>query len=197
MDDVAQQLAIRVREQLPAILQDLLQTGHDPLGQPLKLECSLSAEGHGGSSGKTRVPVAAVDIGLIHETISASSLGVRGDQRVDKANGVGRRKSASRYLDPDERLNSPSKRARLRDTENRADGAASSNVMASQRCRAPHRLAHTNGSLSNRALQPSTFEKFIQGVWDSIFSGIRMDPAEVIEQWQAIESSGMLCCPAS
>jgi hypothetical protein len=29
-------------------------------------------------------------------------------------------------------------------------------------------------------------------VWDSIFSEIRMDPAEVIEQWQAIESSGML-----
>ena len=42
----------------------------------------------------------------------------------------------------------------------------------------------------NPALAPSTFDKFIGGVWESIYSGLHMDPTEVIEQWQAIESSG-------
>ncbi|KAF2173133.1 hypothetical protein M409DRAFT_17080 [Zasmidium cellare ATCC 36951] len=45
-------------------------------------------------------------------------------------------------------------------------------------------------SPDNPNLQPSTLEKFIGGVWESIFSGVKLDPAEVIEQWQAIESSG-------
>ncbi|CZT24528.1 related to SET domain protein [Ramularia collo-cygni] len=40
------------------------------------------------------------------------------------------------------------------------------------------------------SLQPSTFSKFINGIWESIFSGNRLDPGEVIEQWQAIELGG-------
>lgn len=40
------------------------------------------------------------------------------------------------------------------------------------------------------SLQPSTFQKFINGIWDSIFSGNRLDLVEVIDQWQAIESGG-------
>ena len=33
-------------------------------------------------------------------------------------------------------------------------------------------------------------ERFVNGIWESLYSGIRMDPAEVIGQWQAIESNG-------
>jgi len=42
----------------------------------------------------------------------------------------------------------------------------------------------------NPVFQPSSLQKFVKGVWESIFSSIRMDPTEVIEQWQAIESNG-------
>jgi len=42
----------------------------------------------------------------------------------------------------------------------------------------------------NPIFQPSSLQKFINGVWESIFSSVKMDPTEVIEQWQAIESSG-------
>ncbi|EGP91172.1 uncharacterized protein MYCGRDRAFT_89242 [Zymoseptoria tritici IPO323] len=42
----------------------------------------------------------------------------------------------------------------------------------------------------NPHLQPSTLDKFINGIWENIYSGSKLDPAEVIEQWQAIESSG-------
>lgn len=40
------------------------------------------------------------------------------------------------------------------------------------------------------SLQPSSVQKFINGIWESIFSGNRLDPVEVIDQWQAIESGG-------
>jgi hypothetical protein len=33
-------------------------------------------------------------------------------------------------------------------------------------------------------------DKFINGIWENIYSGSALDPAEVIGQWQAIESSG-------
>ncbi|KAI6876381.1 SET domain-containing protein [Hortaea werneckii] len=42
----------------------------------------------------------------------------------------------------------------------------------------------------NPSMQPSTADKFIGGVWDSIYSGIKLDPVDVVEQWQAIESNG-------
>ncbi|OQO03182.1 hypothetical protein B0A48_11437 [Cryoendolithus antarcticus] len=42
----------------------------------------------------------------------------------------------------------------------------------------------------NPILQPPSLSKFINGVWESLFSGTKLDPVEVIEQWQAIESSG-------
>lgn len=42
----------------------------------------------------------------------------------------------------------------------------------------------------NPVFQPSSLHKFINGVWESIFSSVKMDPTEVIEQWQALEPSG-------
>ncbi|TKA78210.1 hypothetical protein B0A55_03769 [Friedmanniomyces simplex] len=43
----------------------------------------------------------------------------------------------------------------------------------------------------DQTLQPSSLDnKFINGIWHSIYSGIKLDPTEVIQQWQAIESSG-------
>ncbi|TKA24420.1 hypothetical protein B0A50_06740 [Salinomyces thailandicus] len=42
----------------------------------------------------------------------------------------------------------------------------------------------------NPSVQPSTLDKLVSGVWASIYGGIKLDPVEVIGQWQAIESSG-------
>lgn len=42
----------------------------------------------------------------------------------------------------------------------------------------------------NPVFQPSSLQKFVKGVWESIYSSVKMDPTEVIEQWQAIESNG-------
>jgi hypothetical protein len=42
----------------------------------------------------------------------------------------------------------------------------------------------------NPVFQPSSLQKFVKGVWESIYSSIKMDPTDVIEQWQAIESNG-------
>jgi hypothetical protein len=42
----------------------------------------------------------------------------------------------------------------------------------------------------NPVFQPSSLQKFVKGVWESIYSSIKMDPTDVVEQWQAIESNG-------
>ncbi|KAF2721168.1 SET domain-containing protein, partial [Polychaeton citri CBS 116435] len=42
----------------------------------------------------------------------------------------------------------------------------------------------------NHVMQPSTLAKYINGVWESLFSGIKLDPAEVIDQWQSVQSNG-------
>ncbi|KAK5733386.1 hypothetical protein LTR17_009758 [Elasticomyces elasticus] len=51
-------------------------------------------------------------------------------------------------------------------------------------------FAKTTRVPDNPALQPSSLEKYIGGVWDSIYGGIKLNPSEVIEQWQAIELGG-------
>ena len=42
MEDITQRLALQVSEQLPGILQHLLQGGFDPEDQDLQLQCHLT-----------------------------------------------------------------------------------------------------------------------------------------------------------
>ena len=42
----------------------------------------------------------------------------------------------------------------------------------------------------NPVHQPSTLEKYISGVWESLYAGPKIDISEVVEQWQAIEADG-------
>lgn len=206
MEDVARQLAMQVSEQLPGILHQLVQGGFDPGDHPLQLECSLTAGDTTTRTTNSLVQVASINIGRdltpipsagvtqstgntrsgrhthplsqhgkSHPTSSDSNHGSRtvpdvpdSDSRPTKRRkGTGRPRTA----DSGSSIDSNSKALVQRDE----DGA-----MAMQKKR----------TSENPALQPSTLDKFITGVWDSLFSGVRMDPTEVIEQWQAIESSG-------
>jgi hypothetical protein len=83
----------------------------------------------------------------------------------------------------------PAKRARRQISASAGTAHTNDSTMAMQDRRSvagPHRKRVSD----NPAQRPSTFDKFVHGVWESLYSGIRMDPAEIIEQWQAIESNG-------
>jgi hypothetical protein len=203
MDDIAQQLAWQVSAQLPDILERLLQSGHDP--DSLQLECSLTPSGHGTQSDAQRVRVAAVDLntGLTPYSSPApltqhpfAELSLNGATSsgfaADQAWSIppyATPKSPVQHSASAIESNRPSKRPRNHYAAQTSDLAAKSTANVSGKV-SHDGLLRKKQAPNNPALQPSTFQKFVNGTWDSLYSGIRMDPAEVIGQWQAIESSG-------
>ena len=198
MNSIAQQLALRVSEQLPGILDQLIQSGFDPEQQKLQLECSLTSGNVESRTTADRVPVAAVDIG--RDFTSSSSL-----REAPQASGFFERLSNSLPLidNPVPSSSAWSGRAESMPSDNMLrtnrrhkepieddasaialQSGASSSIISS--VGSPRRKRPPD----NPDLQPSSYDKFIGGIWESLFSGIQMDPLEIIEQWQAIESSG-------
>ena len=207
MEDIAKQLVLQVNEQLPGVLQQLLRRGFNPGNQPLQLECSLTAGTTSARETDSRVQVASVALG--RDLTPLSSAGTPQDHSTTSTEGLARSpphvensesSSPSWNFRPIQAPNSrhesdnrPVKR-RKETKGHRHEGSDSSIDIDSPRV-APTvengtRTVQKKRTTDNPALQPSTLSKFISGVWDSIFSGVRMDPAEVIQQWQAIESSG-------
>lgn len=207
MEELARQLALQVQEQLPGILQTLQEGGFDPDSQPLQLECSLTA-GNAGVPTNNRLPVAALSIGR-DLTPFSNAMTPR-----SHSHGFPESYSGSLPMTDVSQPQSPSWNVRLGDgpispedsdsrpNKRRKDARRSSRpsndiVASTSKDQSPSNslVRRDDGQRKKRvsdnpALQPSTFDKFISGVWESIYSGLRMDPTEVIEQWQAIESSG-------
>ncbi|KAK3055656.1 hypothetical protein LTR09_003577 [Extremus antarcticus] len=194
MDDITQGLARQVSEQLPRILEELLQAGHDPATQPLQLNCTLTTVSQAPASTDNRLQVAAVDIGSHLVPFSPPASTLQADPLLASSNGGPSRpprntsNSATNLpsqfgsLDQDG-SGRPSKRAR---PNHDMTIASISNPQQSVLVE-PARRKRVQSHLAGR---PSSFDKFVSGIWDSLYSGVRIDPAETIEQWQAIESSG-------
>lgn len=205
MEDIARQLALQVSEQLPAILQTLQEGGFDPESNPLQLECSLTA---GNGLRADSVPVAQLSIGRdftpfssvvgtpqsSHHGFSDAYPGsVSMTDTSQPSSPTWGWRTGGDHASQDDSDSRPNKR--------RKDAAMSSNHSGqlTQRSRAGQTsttalVPKDDGPRKKRisdnpALQPSTFDKFVGGVWESIYSGLRMDPTEVIEQWQAIEGT--------
>lgn len=203
MDDIAQQLAWQVSAQLPNILEQLLRSGHDP--DSLQLECSVTPSGQGTASAVQRVRVAAVDLNsgfspysspapLQHNPFAELSL----EGPAPNSFSPGHRWSSDTYVTPTSpqsdpvgglQARRPAKRSRHQYAQDTPVAPLTSTAV-SLRHDGHGGTVRRKQSSNNPALQPSTFQKFVNGIWDSLYSGIRMDPAEVIGQWQAIESSG-------
>ena len=198
---IAQQLALQVSEQLPSVLQQLRDHGFDPDNQALQLECSLTAGNTRDSMTSNRVQVTAVNIGRkpsapatttqtnYFAQSSASALPLVDHARDHLSSWNARTDTTS--LEDNER---PTKQRRIDfEAPGRSSEASIDNSEFENASTSPTRkdLGQRQRRVpDNPALQPSTFDKFVNGIWESIFSGVHMDPAEVIQQWQAIESSG-------
>ena len=184
MEDIAEQLAFQVSGELPAILQALQEGGFDPENQPLQLECSLTA-GNGIRS-DIRVPVAALSLG---RDFMASSSAVTTPQSSSNAvldsfpgsfpmtNSPSSLTSGSwkmgRVPMSAEHGNSrPSKQRKysavcLRQTAENAVGAP--NSLSQNTNHVPKDDGRRKRVSDNPALAPSTFDKFVGGVWESIY----------------------------
>ena len=210
MEDITEQLALQVSQQLPGILQRFFQGGMGPDHQPLQLECTLTAAGHPVSTAHNRVQVASVHIGRdftplspvpipqgngFADGLTGSLSSIHHDSTVIESNF--RPRPTADSSTPDDSNSRPVKRHRTfagsraansaSRGENDSDSIAVFRRLDSGSRNVPQLKKKTS---DNPALQPSTAQKFVAGIWESIFSGTKMDPAQIIEQWQTIESSG-------
>ena len=206
MEDIARQLALQVSEQLPDILRRLHKNGFNLERQLLQLECNLTTGDAGPSSTNNRVRVAAINIGTAFIPVSSSGTphpDCFPEHRKESLALVHNSQSTSppeiRRMDavpisPESMDSRPIKRRKLGDgvTSHPSEGSAETSneqVTTSSFVRS-HEHHRKKRIPDNPDLQPSTLDKFVGGVWKSIFSGIPMDPTENIQQWQAIESDG-------
>ncbi|EME49030.1 hypothetical protein DOTSEDRAFT_67914 [Dothistroma septosporum NZE10] len=209
VEALARDIGLRINQELPRILRQLLNEQATADGGPLRLECSLLTGQSGLGDRAQAFRVASIEIpadvgtarthGYPHEV---------GDSvRQTPASSLNERRapgSPKRAFRP--RLPAPS----LSGNESRPAKRRAVGGLRIGRCDSPAGFPVDGSSAVTRRLesdarvfpqrkkrlpenpnfQPSSLDKFIGGIWESIFSGVRMDPAEVIEQWQAIEVDG-------
>ncbi|WPG98481.1 SET domain-containing protein [Acrodontium crateriforme] len=197
---IVRDVTARINEQLPSLIRELFEGRFDGDSGPLQLECSIASANTRGTSPR-RIRIAALGID------NARLLSSRPDRSQQTGEYALTQVAAHRNL----RLRSlptssvstevddtrPSKRRKdtggLRiSSAAHSDGTNSSGTGVARRLGSDLRVfpQRKKRASENPVLQPSTLEKFISGIWESIYSGVKLDPSEVIGQWQAIESSG-------
>ena len=210
VDTLARDIGLRINEELPRILRQLLDDQIDLAGGELHLECSLQTGQTLPGNSRHTVKVATVDIANVARTPSDIQtpngddvVGFRPDssQQTPWSNGDAGsparnfrpRRPGNLYSDEFEDPRPAKRRATggLR-IGGAGSGAEDASNAVTRRLESDNRVFPQRKKRlpDNPKLQPSTLDKFIGGVWESIYSSVRMDPTEVIEQWQAIESSG-------
>ena len=190
LEDIARDLAAQASAQLKDAILDLLRTGVDIAGeQPMQLECSLSGLQNASGQPVTRFRVASVRLDRRVSPPRASwTAGERPDDRRRTSLPRTRQQPLPSYR---EAYPQPAKRRKM---------------ITSAETQGKEPIVHDQPSASldegdvvslrksrlseNPVHQPSTLNKFISGVWDSLYASIKLDPTEVIEQWQALEASG-------
>ncbi|KAK3117369.1 hypothetical protein LTR53_001359 [Teratosphaeriaceae sp. CCFEE 6253] len=191
LEEVARDLAVRASEQLREAILDLLQSGVNITGESLQLECNLTGLHAVDGTPVSRFRVASVALDDGGRSASATPTGRRtGLESSGQSSLMRKRKdlrAGERFVYP--RDIEPKKRRRVvsrsQSGEGESEHALSSDALPDDEA-SPRRRRQLP---DNAVLQPSTLDKFITGVWDSLFGGIKLDPTEVIEQWQAIESN--------
>lgn len=210
MDDIARQLVEPVCNSQLVILDELHHGGHGLAAIPRQLECSLiRADTHLSASGP-RFPIAAVDLTadlghfwptptlfpMPHEThgemFGAAPQGefAMRNSLPGSASGSSARGSAPALL-PEQRVTRPSKRRKAVHQQ-----PATPLAPAYDGCRIVRRrdrvdspaIPRPKGTSDNPVRQPSTPEKYISGVWQSLYAGQRTDITEVVEECQAVKS---------
>lgn len=215
MDDLAQQLAFRVSEQLPAIVEQLLHEGYDASAIPWQLECSLTtANNTGMQPPPSRFPIAAVNLAGNLASLSPRSSPLPGNYghgvqdlgpQLEHAmhvstigSGSGSSTGENTPLAPTTRSSAGSNKRRKTTRQRTTSSLSTSGQITVQsgdlvRTRSGDDLAparRRKKAYDNPAHQPSTLPKYISGVWESLYSGPKIDITEVVEQWQALECDG-------
>ena len=190
VQSLARDIGARIAEELPDIIRRLL-TEQDLSSGPLQFECSLLS---GQQDRQHTIRLASVDI-----TEAATPAGtprsvhspLLDHDHVQGAIEATRRRSV-RQRDPG--VERASKRRatgglRVGTSDATSDSGPQSPNNVIRRLKSDIRVFPQRKKRlpENPHLQPSSLDKLVNGIWDSIYAGTPMDPTEVIQQWQAIE----------
>lgn len=189
VDELARDIASSIRQLLEQA---------SPGDEVFRLECSLLSS----RPGSQRLRVASIDVATVVGHAPKSGNGPSDVRSYTEDRLSEPRSSTSSTKETLLSLPSPIADDDARPTKRRAIGglrvSATSDSAGNKPSTTPRRLESDVRVFPQRkkrnpetpSFQPSTISKFINGIWESIFSGNRLDPVEVIEQWQAIESGG-------
>lgn len=199
-EGIARQISVQLSERLPSILNQLLETGYNPDDQELKIQCHLTAPGRARNH-ENHVEVASVNLGdvtpLTRPTTprnvrptDASPSNPRDNGGSDNAPVMLKRRfdQQIRPAHSNPTLNAAPNEGRPNKRRRSAARRDFSNQLVARKETSNGKIQHEKRALYNQA--PSSLQKLISGVWDSIFAGTKMDPVEIMNQWQAIETSG-------
>ncbi|KAM0719883.1 hypothetical protein Q7P37_004018 [Cladosporium fusiforme] len=218
VDDIARQVARSISERIPtAILQLLQQTSRENIDS-LRLDCNLTLGNVSSPPHELPVQVISVDVAALRQHLARQGetnnlqLPPPASERhvlpspdpaplhttsPEARNFRPRSALASPVQTPETPDENPSKRRKATGGL-RVVVAANAEPISGPATNTARQLEsdvrvfpqRRKNVGDNPVFQPSSLQKFVKGVWESIYSSIRMDPTEVIEQWQMIESNG-------
>lgn len=217
VEDVARQVAGSISERMPTVISQLLQRNFSGSIDGLRLDCNVTLGSASCIGQEPMVQVISVDVGsllrqfpsrmdtttiqLAAPTFDRAPLPppepVGGVSNAIEARNFGPRSTlVTPAPTPEEQCDEPPLKTRkatggLRvvvdpNAEPGSTGNTARRLESAGRV-FPQRKKNVG---DNPVFQPSSLQKFVKGVFESIYSSLKMDPTEVIEQWQAIESNG-------
>lgn len=209
IERVAHEIAARVGEQLPAAILELLRSGFSVGTEPLQFECSLASNSQRAGEPLTKRKIASLNIdGSVSNSPTGAQTPTRlrrmeapiehgrsfHSEQATKSGHRSRRKTPSSSESAEDNEDGLPKR-RKATSGHRIRTLSRSGDLSQSLARRPDLEVHVSPQITKRGsesptIQISTLEKFINGIWESIYSGTSMDPNDIIEQWQAIESTG-------
>lgn len=193
VQSLARDIGARITEELPNILRQLL-TEQNLSSGPLQFECSLLS---GQQDQQHTVRLAAVDITDITDvgtpsttaattTTTLSRSGSRNAGPRDAATlNEGADRASKRRATCDLRIGQGEGESGPQLPDSSSPSSAVIRRLESDVRIFPQRKKRLLPENPN--LQPSSLDKLIHGIWDSIYAATPLDPAEVIRQWHAIE----------
>ncbi|CAK1355292.1 SET domain-containing protein [Cercospora beticola] len=203
VDSLTRDISARIVEELPSVIRRLL-TEQDLSSGPLQFQCSLLS-GHSGASRRQHtVRVASVDITDVATPTASTPSGfqspvVATDTHTDSPglcdNTTNGRTFRPRTTDlsPSGDEREPKRRAtgglRVGRSDSTGADASESQGAVARRLDSDARVFPQRKKRlpENPILQPSSLDKFIFGVWESLYSAVKLDPEEIVEQFHAIE----------
>jgi hypothetical protein len=218
VEDVARRVAGAIWERMPEAITHLLQNANSGHVAGLRLECNLVLDNASSPSIDPPRQVISIDVAPLLQQLAGAretpiplappsfdraalppleAVGTPSSAVIETRNFRPRSTLISPAPTPEEFDDHPSKMRkatgglRVRVDAN-AEPISGPTTNTARRLESDGRVfpQRKKNVGDNPVFQPSSLQKFVKGVWESIFSSIRMDPTEVIEQWQAIESNG-------